>query len=322
MTGLRRLLAPSAVVAFVAVAAAVSVGLFVVPPDRLQGQVQRIMYVHVPSAWIAYLAFFVTFVASIRYLWRKDLGADRLAASSAEIGLVFTGVAIATGAIWGKATWGVWWDWDPRLTTTALLFLIFAGYVLVRASVVDRVARARACAVIGIVGFANVPIVHFSVLWWRSLHQPPTVIRPGDPSIDHLLLAELLAKRARLHGALPLPAWSAPRPRTRARRGRPGAAGVVMTDIAFVAGAYLVALGALVVYAATLVRRLRAARSARAAIDRARPPPRPSRRRRSHRHADARPAGDPARVGACRRGARRPRRPRGDERRRVLRDAD
>ncbi len=193
MMALRRLLAPSAVVALAGVALVVGLGLFVIPPDRLQGQVQRIMYVHVPSAWIAYLAFFVTFVASIRYLWRKDLSADRLAASSAEVGLVFTGVAIVTGAIWGKATWGVWWDWDPRLTTTALLFLIFAGYVLIRSSLVDRIARARACAVIGIVGFANVPIVHFSVLWWRSLHQPPTVIRPGDPSIDHLLLAELLA---------------------------------------------------------------------------------------------------------------------------------
>lgn len=193
MTLARRLLTPTGVVAFVAVAAVVSVGLFVVPPDRLQGQVQRIMYVHVPSAWIAYLAFFVTFVASVRYLWRKDLGADRLAASCAEVGLVFTGVAIVTGAIWGKATWGVWWDWDPRLTTTALLFLIYAGYVLVRASLTDRLGRARASAIIGIVGFANVPIVHFSVLWWRSLHQPPTIIRPGDPSIDHLLLAELLA---------------------------------------------------------------------------------------------------------------------------------
>ena len=106
---------------------------------------------------------------------------------------MFTGVAIVTGAIWGKATWGVWWDWDPRLTTTALLFLIYAGYVLIRGSIVDRERRARAGAVIGIVGFANVPIVHFSVLWWRSLHQPPTIIRPGDPSIDHLLLAELLA---------------------------------------------------------------------------------------------------------------------------------
>lgn len=190
---LRRLLAPPAVIAIAAIAAVVGIGLFVVSPDRLQGQVQRIMYIHVPLAWIAYLAFFVTFVASVRYLWRRDLGADRLAASSAEVGLVFTGAMIVTGAIWGKATWGVWWDWDPRLTTTALLFVIYAGYILVRASVVDRIHRARAGAVIGIVGFANVPIVHFSVLWWRSLHQAPTVIVPHDPTMDDMLLAELMA---------------------------------------------------------------------------------------------------------------------------------
>jgi len=193
MTALRRLLSPPAIVAFGAVAVVVALGLLVVPADRFQGQVQRIMYVHVPSAWIAYLAFFVTFAASVRYLWRRDLGADRLAASSAEVGIVFTAVTIVTGSIWGKATWGVWWDWDPRLTTTALLLVIYAGYILIRGSIVDRVRRARAGAVIGIVGFANVPIVHFSVLWWRSLHQPPTIIQPGDPTIGHVLLAELLA---------------------------------------------------------------------------------------------------------------------------------
>ena len=193
MTIRQRLLDPPAWAAFAAVVAVVAVGLFVVPPDRLQGQVQRIMYVHVPSAWIAYLAFFVTFAASVGYLWRRELRADRLAASSAEVGLVFTAVAIVTGSIWGKATWGVWWDWDPRLTTTALLLVIYAGYILIRGSIVDRERRARAGAVIGIVGFANVPIVHFSVLWWRSLHQPPTIIQPGDPTIDHLLLGELLA---------------------------------------------------------------------------------------------------------------------------------
>jgi heme exporter protein C len=104
MIVLRRLRAPSGLVLFATITAVVGFGLFVVPPDRLQGQVQRIMYVHVPTAWIAYLAFFVTFAASVRYLWRRDLGADRLAASSAELGLVFTGVAIVTGAIWGKAT--------------------------------------------------------------------------------------------------------------------------------------------------------------------------------------------------------------------------
>lgn len=193
MSVTRRLVAPPGALVLVVLVVVVGIGLVVVPPDRLQGPVQRIMYVHVPSAWIAYLAFFITFAGSVRYLWRRDLGADRLAVSAAEVGLVFTGVTLLTGAIWGKATWGIWWDWDPRLTTTALLFVIYAGYLLIRGALVDRERRARAAAVLGIVGFANVPIVHFSVLWWRSLHQPPTIIQPGDPTIGHVLLAELLA---------------------------------------------------------------------------------------------------------------------------------
>lgn len=180
----------------VAVAVTVVAGLTVVPPDSSQGDVQRIMYVHVPSAWLAYVAFFVTLVGGVLYLWRRDLRYDRLAAASAEIGLLFTGLTIVTGAIWGKATWGKWWDWDPRLTTTAILFVIYAAYLLLRQSLVDRHRRARVAAVFGSAGFLNVPIVHFSVLWWRGLHQPPTVIRPGDPTIDHLMLAELLASVA------------------------------------------------------------------------------------------------------------------------------
>lgn len=176
-----------------ALAATVMVGLLVVPADAAQGDVQRIMYVHVPSAWLAYATFFVTLLGGILYLVRRDLRFDRVAAASAEIGLLFTGLTIATGMIWGKATWGKWWDWDPRLTTTAILFVVFAGYLLLRQSIADRHRRARIAAVFGIIGFLNVPLVHFSVLWWRGLHQPPTVIRPGDPSIDHLLLAELLA---------------------------------------------------------------------------------------------------------------------------------
>ena len=174
-------------------AATVAIGLLGVPADRLQGDVQRIMYVHVPAAWLAYLAFFVTLVGSLGYLIRRDLRFDRLAAASAELGLLFTGAAIVSGSIWGKATWGIWWDWDPRLTTTAVMFVVYAGYVLLRGSIVERTRRARLAAVLGIVGFANVPIVHFSVLWWRGLHQAPTVLRPGSPTIAPVLLAVLLA---------------------------------------------------------------------------------------------------------------------------------
>ena len=174
-------------------AVTVAIGLFGVPADRLQGDVQRIMYVHVPAAWLAYLAFFVTLVGSLGYLIRRDLRFDRLAAASAELGLLFTGAAIVSGSIWGKATWGIWWDWDPRLTTTAVMFVVYAGYVLLRGSIVERARRARLAAVLGVVGFVNVPIVHFSVLWWRGLHQAPTVLRPGGSTIAPILLAVLLA---------------------------------------------------------------------------------------------------------------------------------
>jgi heme exporter protein C len=162
------------------------------PPDRVQGDLVRIMYVHVPSAWIAYLAFGITFLASLAFLVRRRPGPDRLAAASAEVGLLFTGLTLLSGSIWGRATWGVWWDWDPRLTTTAIMFVAYLAYVLLRASIVDRGRRARLAAVLGVVAFANVPVVHFSVLWWRGLHQAPTVLRPGSPSIDPVLLVPLL----------------------------------------------------------------------------------------------------------------------------------
>ncbi len=184
---------PAGWLAGLSLAATILIGLLVVPADAAQGDVQRIMYVHVPSAWLAYLAFFVTLVAGIVYLRRGDLRYDRIAVASAEIGLLLTALTIATGSIWGKATWGKWWDWDPRLTTSAILFVVYAGYLLLRQSIGDRRRRARLAAVFGIIGFLNVPVIHFSVLWWRSLHQPPSVIRPGDPTIDHLLLLELLA---------------------------------------------------------------------------------------------------------------------------------
>ena len=189
-------LSPLGWIAGLALGATVLIGLIGVPADAAQGDVQRIMYVHVPSAWLAYLAFFVTLAAGLLYLRRGDLRYDRVAVASAEIGLLFTGLAIASGAIWGKATWGKWWDWDPRLTTTAILFLVYTAYLLLRQSLVDRRRRARLAAIFGIIGFLNVPVVHFSVLWWRGLHQAPTVIRPGDPTIDHLLLAALLANVA------------------------------------------------------------------------------------------------------------------------------
>jgi heme exporter protein C len=166
--------------------------LVVAPADAVQGDVQRLMYVHVPSAWLAYLAFFVVFVASIAYLRTKKSRWDRLAASSAELGVLFTALAIALGMLWGKPVWGTWWTWDPRLTTTAVLLLIYIGYLAVRRITDNPGRRARWAAVVGIIGFIDVPIVHLSVVWWRSLHQGPTFFRLGGPQIEGTMLLALL----------------------------------------------------------------------------------------------------------------------------------
>lgn len=162
------------------------------PPDSFQGNLQRLMYVHVPAAWLAYLGFALTFAASAGWLWKRELRYDRFASASAEVGVFFTGLTLVLGAIWGKPVWGVWWTWDPRLTTTALMFFVYLGYLALRRATLDPLARARRSAIFGLVAFVQVPIVHLSVLWWRSLHQPPTVLRPGDPTIDHRMLAALL----------------------------------------------------------------------------------------------------------------------------------
>ena len=154
------------------------------PRESTQGNVQRIMYLHVPSVLTAYLAYAFVLVGSVGYLGTRRLGWDRLAASAAEIGLVFNGITIASGSIWGRPTWGVWWTWDARLTATAVLFLVYAGYLLLRGVIEDRETRARFSAVLGIVGVANIPIVHFSVLWWRTLHQPPTMLAPGPAPVS------------------------------------------------------------------------------------------------------------------------------------------
>jgi heme exporter protein C len=163
-------------------AATLVMALWVAPADRPppegQGDLYRIMYVHVPAAWLAYLCFAVVFVASIAYLKSGKSRWDRAAASSAEIGVVFTSLAILLGSIWGRPAWGTWWTWDPRLTTTAIMLLIYIGYLAVRRLTDNPRRRARWAAVVGIIGFADVPIVHLSVTWWRGLHQGPTVKLP------------------------------------------------------------------------------------------------------------------------------------------------
>jgi heme exporter protein C len=167
------------------------VGLVVVPADAAQGNVQRLMYVHVPAAWLAFLAFFIVFVMSVLYLIQRDERWDRVAASSAEIGVVFTVVTLLLGMMWGKPTWGVFWTWDPRLTTTAILLAIYVGYGALRSFADDAEKRARWSAIVGVIGFANVPIVYMSVTWWRTLHQPPSSPRSVAPDILWTLMLNL-----------------------------------------------------------------------------------------------------------------------------------
>ena len=169
-------------VAFAAVIAAQAFSIMTSPADRDMGHLQKIMYVHVPAAWMAFLAFFVVFVYSVRYMWKQNEMHDLIAASAAEVGAVFTGLTLMLGMIWGRPAWGVWWVWDARLTSTLVLFLIFVGYLALRAFVDDAVQRAKWSAAVGAIGAINVPIVYMSVKWWRTLHQPQSTPGTLDPA--------------------------------------------------------------------------------------------------------------------------------------------
>lgn len=158
-------------------------GLFHSPPDAKMGEVQKLMYVHVPAAWNAFVAYFVVFVSSAMFLVRKKLFWDHLAASSAEVGVVFTALALALGSIWGRPTWGIWWTWDARLTTTAILLFLYIGYLSFRSFVEERDRRARLSAPLGVLIFLNVPIVYMSVRWWRTLHQTQSSPQTVDPAM-------------------------------------------------------------------------------------------------------------------------------------------
>jgi heme exporter protein C len=168
-------------------------GAFVhAPQDRLQGPVQRIFYVHVPSAWIGMLAFLVVFVASIAVLVTRSRRWDRLAASSAEVGVVFTTGVLLTGPLWARPVWGTYWSWDPRLTSYFVLWLLYLTYLALRSYVVDPARRARYSAVLGIVAFLDVPLVYVSVRWWRSLHPGPVVANREGPQLPGEMLVVLL----------------------------------------------------------------------------------------------------------------------------------
>lgn len=187
----RRLQNAVGLVAVVSIAATVWLGLWVTPPSVQMGQLVRLLYVHPPIAWVAYLAFGVTTIASAAYLWprTRSLFWDRLGGASAEVGVVFCILTLATGSIWGRPTWGVWWTWDARLTTTAVLAVLYLGYLALRRVPGDPEAVARRCSIAGVIAFVAVPINYLSVYWWRTLHQTGTVLDPSKQLKVHGIMA-------------------------------------------------------------------------------------------------------------------------------------
>jgi heme exporter protein C len=168
-------------------------GLVIAPPDYQQGEGFRILYVHAPSAWMSMLVYgTMATAAAIGLIWRIKL-AHAVAAASAPIGAWFTFCALATGSLWGKPMWGTWWVWDARLTSELVLLFLYFGYLALRASSDDRDRADRASAVLAVVGIVNLPIIHYSVYWWNTLHQASTLTKLGKPSITGEMLWPLLA---------------------------------------------------------------------------------------------------------------------------------
>ena len=167
-------------------------GLVVAPPDYEQGDSYRIIYIHVPAAWMSMFVYVVMATSSAIFLiWRLKI-ADIVAVASAPIGAAFTAVALVTGSLWGKPMWGTWWIWDARLTSELLLLFLYFGYMALRGAMETPQSAARAAGILAVVGVVNIPIIHFSVEWWNTLHQPATITKLDKPSMHISMLRPLL----------------------------------------------------------------------------------------------------------------------------------
>ncbi len=161
------------------------------PPDYVQGDSMRIMYIHVPSAWFALMAYTILASSSVLWFITRNPIFSIIARSIAQIGMIFTLISLVTGSIWGKPTWGVWWVWDARLTSMLLLFFLYLAYIFLWQSITNKDLASKISAALAIVGFVNIPIIKFSVDWWNTLHQPATISKLSSPSIDISMIVPL-----------------------------------------------------------------------------------------------------------------------------------
>ncbi|MEP6904725.1 MAG: cytochrome c biogenesis protein CcsA [Gemmatimonadales bacterium] len=166
--------------------------IYFTPTEAVQGPAQKIFYIHAPSAWVAFLAFFLVALASGLYLWLREDRLDRIAEASAEVGIVFTTVVLITGPLWGKPVWGTYWTWDARLTLTLFLWFIYVAYMVLRGAIDDRDMRARFSAVLGILGALLIPFIHLSVYLFRTMHPRPILMKPSAPSLPGEMLTTIL----------------------------------------------------------------------------------------------------------------------------------
>lgn len=180
------------VLTFVCMIVALYLAFLYAPVEATMGDVYRIFYFHVPSAWVAFMAFGVTCFCSVAFLMKKDLKWDRIASSSAEIGLLLCTITLITGSIWARAVWGVWWAWDGRLTTTLILWLIYLSYAMLRGYIDVETKRAYLSSAVGIIGFIDVFIVYGSIRWWRTQHPQPVIGGGDDSGLEPAMLFTLL----------------------------------------------------------------------------------------------------------------------------------
>ena len=196
----RRVLPWASVTTVILLAAGIYLSLFVAPPDYQQGETVRIMFVHVPSAWMALFTYAVMAGASAAGLiWKSPLS-HLTAKAAAPIGASFTLLALVTGSLWGQPMWGTWWVWDARLTSVLILFFLYLGYIALWEAIDDYTRAAKSTAILALVGVVNIPIIKFSVDWWNTLHQPASVLRMDGPSIHSSLLVPLLVMGAAFTG--------------------------------------------------------------------------------------------------------------------------